>query len=52
VKIVNIEVFGNFKPGDQVELPDNATFDSFYFKPVKVADNAPVTPVTTEGGVK
>lgn len=27
-----IEPFGNFVPGDTVEVPEGAVFDTFYFK--------------------
>lgn len=43
--LVNHQPFGNFKPGDTVEVPDGAAFDHAYFelaeevKPVE--DEAP-----------
>lgn len=30
--LVNVNEFGNFKPGDEVEVPDGSTFDSTYFR--------------------
>ena len=30
--LVNIRPFGNFMPGDEVEVPDGALFDRFYFE--------------------
>lgn len=32
--IKNVREFGNFKPGDLVEVPDDAVFDEFYFMKV------------------
>lgn len=32
-----IRAFGNFKPGDEVEVPDGAEFDGYYFELVKPA---------------
>lgn len=34
MKIVNIVPFGNFKPGDEVEIPDGSEFDRGHFKEV------------------
>jgi hypothetical protein len=39
--------FGNFKPGDKVEVPDDAAFDQAYFEKVEAA-TAP-KPVTKKG---
>ena len=57
-----IVAFGNFVPGDELEVPDGALFDHFYFKEVVSTanaearmenDGAPATPVKTpKGGVK
>lgn len=33
--IKNVREFGNFKPGDLVEVPDAAVFDEYYFEKVK-----------------
>lgn len=30
--LVNHQPFGNFKPGDTVEVPDGAAFDHAYFE--------------------
>lgn len=30
----NIVPFGNFKPGDTLDVPDGCVFDSFYWTPV------------------
>lgn len=27
-----IRAFGNFKPGDELDVPDGAVFDGFYFE--------------------
>lgn len=44
--IENTVAFGNFKPGDQLLIPDNAEFDNSYFKLVTPPDDKPVvTPV-------
>jgi hypothetical protein len=32
MKLVCVREFGNFKPGDIVEVPKNALFDSTYFR--------------------
>ena len=32
--LVNVRPFGNFKPGDWVEVPDGAGFDHAYFEEV------------------
>lgn len=38
-----VRAFGNFKPGDQVEVPDGTiVFDHFYFKQVVEASTPPV----------
>lgn len=33
--------FGNFKPGDEVEVPDGARFDHAYFEAVTQPDKTP-----------
>lgn len=38
--------FGNFKPGDLVEVPDGAVFDESYFQRETAAEPA------TEGGAE
>lgn len=38
--------FGNFKPGDELDIPDNAKFDTFYFEVAPV----PVTPPAPANG--
>ena len=32
MQLVCVRPFGNFKPGDEVEVPDGAVFDKFYFE--------------------
>jgi hypothetical protein len=44
--LVNVRPFGNFKPGETVEVPDGAGFDHAYFEradeePTPVEDEAP-----------
>lgn len=51
LKIKNVRPFGNFVPGDVVEVPDGASFDVFHF--VKVDEPDQATPSSSpEGGVK
>ena len=45
-----VRAFGNFVPGDEVEVPDGAIFDHYYFEEVPVP--APVTTKTPKGGDK
>lgn len=39
-----IQLFGNFRPGDELEIPADAVFDETYFErvPAKGADTEPV----------
>jgi hypothetical protein len=55
--IENTIAFGNFKPGDQLAIPDGADFDHYYFKAVPAdppvapdppADPTPVDPPAEE----
>lgn len=51
-KVVCIAPFGNFKPGDEVEIPDGAKFDTSYFQvaPTPVTPPAPAPqPVPAPG---
>ena len=32
--------FGNFEPGDEVEVPDGAVYDAFYFEKAPADDKA------------
>ena len=38
--LVCVHAFGNFEPGDEVEVPDDANFDRAYFeaRPASEAD--------------
>jgi hypothetical protein len=38
------EPFGNFVPGDEIEVPDGAIFDGAYFKAVEVKTPEPAPP--------
>jgi hypothetical protein len=46
MKLVCKNAFGNFKPGDEVEVPDGAVFDGTYFEvkqaPKPAPERAPV----------
>lgn len=48
--IENTLAFGNFKPGDQLCIPDEADFDHFHF--AEVVENPEPTPVEDDSPVK
>jgi hypothetical protein len=35
MKLRNKEAFGNFKPGDEVEVPDGSVYDTYHWDEVK-----------------
>jgi hypothetical protein len=37
--LVNVRPFGNFKPGETVEVPDGAGFDHAYFEEASDVDD-------------
>ena len=40
MKLVNKEPFGNFVPGDEVEVPDGSIFDSMFWDEIDEAKPA------------
>lgn len=52
MKLKCVRAFGNFVPGDVVEVPDGAKFDDYYFVAVPVVAEPKPAPVKPEGGVK
>lgn len=49
-----VRPFGNFKPGDSVEVPDGAVFDTFYFEtePESAPPASEAAPEPAEGASK
>jgi len=49
MQIKCVRPFGNFKPGDSVEVPDGAAFDTYHFEQ---APEEPAPAPAADGGSK
>ena len=46
MQLICVNAFGNFAPGDEVEVPNGAIFDAAYFRRKEAAKPALLTPKT------
>ena len=47
MKLVNYEPFGNFVPGDEIEVEDGANYDTAYWRPAE--ESEPPAPRRAKG---